>query len=216
MPDQPLRLAIVSRQEVVARGLTAMLADYPERVIVTALPSAFAPATSVDVVLYDTLGLHGSDGADLDHLLGQTHAKVLVYSRDMRPDLRARAVAKGAHAWVSMSIRAKDLVEAIELAADGKPLPGQEDRVGEDAGLSPREVEILALVAQGLSNQEISEHLFLTINTLKSHIRGAYRKIGVSSRAQAVAWALQHGLAPPDGRLGTPGNASPLAAGTHQ
>lgn len=198
MPDQPLRLAIVSRQEVVARGLTAMLADFPERVIVTALPSAFAPAVGVDVVLYDTLGLYDSDGADLDHLLSQTDATVIVYCRDMRPDLRARALAKGARAWVSMSIRAKELVEAVELAADGKPLPGQEGHVGEDAGLSPREVEILAMVAQGLSNQEISERLFLTINTLKSHIRGAYRKIGATSRAQAVAWALQHGLGPPD------------------
>jgi DNA-binding NarL/FixJ family response regulator len=199
MPEQPIRLAVVSNQEVVARGLTAMLADYPERVIVTALPSAFAPAPGVDVVLYDTHCLHNGDGTDLDHLLHETGATVVLYSRDMRPDLRARALAKGCTAWVSMSIRTKELVEAIELAADGKPLPTQADRLGEDVGLSPREVEILALITQGLSNQQIAERLFLTINTLKTHIRGAYRKIGATSRAQAVAWALQHGFAPPDG-----------------
>ena len=198
MRDQPVRLAIVSRQEVVARGLTAMLADYPDRVIVTALPSVWTAAAGVEVVLYDTLGLHDGDGADLDHLIHDTRAKVLIFSRDMRPDLRARALARGGLAWVSMSTRAKELVEAIELAAAGEPLPDQEDGLGRDVGLSPREVETVALIAQGLSNVEVAERLHLSTNTLKSHIRQAYRKIGASTRAQAVAWALQHGFAPPD------------------
>jgi DNA-binding NarL/FixJ family response regulator len=200
MRDQPVRLAIVSGQEMVARGLTAMLADYPDRVIVTALPTVWTTAAGVEVVLYDAIGLHDGDGADLDHLLHRTRAQVLVISRDLRPDLRARALAKGCTAWVSMSIRAKELVEAIELAADGARLPDQEERLGQAAGLSPREVETIALITQGLSNQEIADRLHLTANTLKSHIRQAYRKIGVTSRAQAVGWALQHGFAPPDGR----------------
>ncbi|WP_017933247.1 response regulator transcription factor [Nocardioides sp. Iso805N] len=198
MREQPVRLAIVSRQEVVARGLTAMLADYPDRVIVTALPSVWTTAAGVEVVLYDTYGLYENEGADLEHLLHHTRAKVVIFSRDMRPDLRARALAKGCRAWVSMSIRAKELVEAIELAAAGESLPDQEERLGLEAGLSPREVETIALIAQGFSNQEVAERLHLSANTLKSHIRQAYRKIGASSRAQAVAWALQNGFAPPD------------------
>jgi len=198
MPELPVRLAIISRQEVVARGLTAMLADYPDRVIVTALPSVWTRAAGVQVILYDTLGLHANDGAELEHLTRETEAKVLVFSRDMRPDLRARALAFGTLPWVSMSIRAKELVEAIELVAAGESLPEQAERVADGAGLSPREIETLALIAQGLSNKEIADKLFLTTNTLKSHIRQAYRKMGVRSRAQAVAWAMQHGFAPPD------------------
>lgn len=208
MADQPIRLAIVSRQEVVARGLTAMLADCPDRVIVTVLPSVRSRAHGVDVVLYDSIGLHNNDGADLEHLIRNTDAKVLVYSRDMRPDLRARALAMGADAWVSMSARAADLVEAIELTAAGKPLPDQEERVGQEVGLSPREVEILALITQGLPNHDIAARLYLTINTLKSHIRSTYRKIGATSRSQAVAWAMQHGFAPPDDDV--PGSSFPL------
>ncbi|SFC19154.1 two component transcriptional regulator, LuxR family [Nocardioides terrae] len=198
MLDQPLRLAIVSRQEVVARGLTAMLADYPDRVTVVALASAYARAKGVDVVLYDTLGLHRSDASDLDHLIQKTDAKVVIYSRDMRPDLRARALARGVDGWVSMSLHAGELVEAVERIADGKPTEDQVDWIGHEAGLSPREVEVLSLITQGLSNQDIADRLFLTINTLKSHIRQSYKKIGVSSRAQAVAWCMQHGFAPPD------------------
>lgn len=204
-PDRPIRLAIVSRQEVIARGLTAMLADYPERVTVTAMPSVWTSARGVDVVLYDTYGLHDTEGADLVHLLAHTHAKVLVYSRDMRPDLRARALAKGATTWVSMSIRSKELIEAVELTAAGLPLPEYEPEhdLGHRAGLSPREVEVIALITQGLSNQEICERLVLTINTLKSHVRAAYKKIGVATRSQAVAWALQNGFAPSDARDGS-------------
>ena len=200
MPDQPIRVAIISRQEVVARGLTAMLADFPDRVTVVALASVYARARGIDVVLYDSHGLHRSEGADLDHLIQKTDAKVLIYSRDMRPDLRARALARGADGWVSMSNHAHELVEAIERAVDGKQQEEQVDWIGHEAGLSPREVEVLSLVTQGLSNQEIADRLFLTINTLKSHIRQAYKKIGVTSRAQAVAWCMQHGFAPPDGQ----------------
>jgi len=203
MPEQPIRLAIVSRQEVVARGVTAMLADFPDRITVVALASVYGRLKGVDVVLYDSHGLHRADGGDLDHLIQKTGAKVLVYSRDMRPDLRARAIARGADGWVSMSYHAPQLVEAIERVADGKPQEEQIDWIGHEAGLSPREVEVLSLVTLGMSNQDIADRLFLTINTLKSHIRQAYKKIGVGSRAQAVAWCMQHGFAPPDAK--TPG-----------
>lgn len=194
MLNRPIRLAVLSRQEVIARGLTAMLSDYPDRVIVTALPGARSRAAGVEVVLYDALGLHNSDGTELDHLIHATQAKIVLYSRDMRPDLRARALAQGCTAWISMSARAKELLEAIELALDGVRPP--EAPPGYEAGLSPREVETLALITQGLSNEEIVQRLYLSANTLKSHIRQCYRKIGVTTRAQAVGWAVGNGFIP--------------------
>ncbi|MBG6097239.1 response regulator transcription factor [Nocardioides luteus] len=193
-----LRVAVVSPQEVVMRGLTTMLADYPDRLVVTALPSVRSKAPGVDVILYDTLGLHLSDGSDLVHLLQETDANVLIFSRDMRPDLRVKAYSLGAKAWVSMSVHAGELVRAIEMTASGEPIGEREDRLGTVAGLTTREVEVLALITQGLSNADIAEKLVVSVNTLKSHIRQAYRKIQVTTRSQAVSWAITHGFAPPD------------------
>lgn len=193
-----LRVAVVSPQEVVMRGLTTMLADYPDRLVVTALPSVRSKAPGVDVILYDTLGLHLADGSDLVHLLQETDAKVLIFSRDMRPDLRVKAYSLGAKAWVSMSVHAGELVRAIEMTASGEPIGEREDRLGTVAGLTTREVEVLALITQGLSNADIAEKLVVSVNTLKSHIRQAYRKIEVTTRSQAVSWAITHGFAPPD------------------
>ena len=60
--------------------------------------------------------------------------------------------------------------------------------------LSRREAQVLHLVSEGLGNQEIADLLYLSINSVKTYIRSAYRKLGVSSRAQAVAWGVQHGF----------------------
>ena len=65
---------------------------------------------------------------------------------------------------------------------------------GADAGLTPREAEVLALITAGLSNQAICERLVVSPNSVKSYIRSCYRKIGVESRTQAVLWGLTAGL----------------------
>ncbi|WP_246081913.1 response regulator transcription factor [Nocardioides litoris] len=68
--------------------------------------------------------------------------------------------------------------------------------------LSQREIDVLRLITHGFSNEEIARELFVTGNTVKSFIRSAYRKIGVTRRAQAVIWGFQHGL------LDEPGSAA--------
>ena len=68
--------------------------------------------------------------------------------------------------------------------------------------LSAREREMVELIALGLSNEEIARHCYVTVNTVKTFIRSAYRKIGVTRRTQAVAWALEHGLVDPSAATG--------------
>lgn len=72
-----------------------------------------------------------------------------------------------------------------------------EDWPGKEHGLTTRESDIVLLIAHGLSNQDISDRLYLSINSVKSYIRLAYRKMScVESRTQAVIWAIQHGFRP--------------------
>ena len=191
MSGRPTRVAVVSPQEVLARGLTAMLAQHPGRSVVTEVEQA-------EVVLYDALGVHADNGADLSRLVRPDGPVVLAVSRDLRPDLRARALALGAHSWVSMSVGSGELVDAVDAALEGRELPGRADRLGAEVSLTPREVEVLSLIAQGCSNLEVADRLFLSINSVKTYIRSAYAKIGATSRSRAVAWCLQHGFAPPD------------------
>ena len=74
------------------------------------------------------------------------------------------------------------------------------DWPGRTEGLSDRESEILALITQGKSNAEVAEITFLSPNTIKSYVRTIYRKIGVTSRTQAVLWGVRHGFVPDEGR----------------
>jgi DNA-binding NarL/FixJ family response regulator len=69
--------------------------------------------------------------------------------------------------------------------------------LGSDVGLTVRESDVLRLITLGLSNQEIAHTLFLTTNSVKTYIRSTYRKMRVGNRAEAVAWAIQHGFPPP-------------------
>jgi DNA-binding NarL/FixJ family response regulator len=181
----------VYSQEILGRGLVAMLADHPDRAILS-------PVDDADVILYDVMGVHRTNGADLEQLTRRTQSVILAVSRDLRPDLRARAIAAGAHGWISMSVDSVELVAAVEAAFAGRELSGQDDRLGQTADLTAREVEVLALITQGLTNQEIADRLYLSINSVKTYVRTAYAKIGAHSRSQAVAWCLQVGFAPPD------------------
>jgi DNA-binding NarL/FixJ family response regulator len=73
-------------------------------------------------------------------------------------------------------------------------LPGNPSTGDRELLLSQRETEVVKLVAAGLSNQDIADRLYLSTNTIKTYIRSSYRKIGVTSRSQAVLWAVGNGI----------------------
>ena len=92
---------------------------------------------------------------------------------------------------LAQALRALGFDVRSETESPTRPLGG--------ADLAHRERQIVELIAAGLSNKDIAAHLVLSVNTIKSHIRSAYRKMGVETRAQAVRWALEHlGDARPD------------------
>ena len=97
----------------------------------------------------------------------------------------------GALGWVPVRDGVEQILALVEIAAgNGLSGPG-------GAALSEREEQVLALIVQGLTNQEIADRVYISINSVKTYIRSAYRKIGVRSRSQAVVWGLRNGVQPP-------------------
>ncbi len=210
MENRTCQVAIVSPLEVVATGLATMLSSRPDRVQLVELEFGF-DSCNPDVVLYDAAGLHESDGSDLENLVKETTSAVLVVDQELRPDLGARALALGADGFFPLGVDAEELLAAVESAASGlvggdeeaDPASGsaqflaREQRLGHDVGLTDREIDVLTLITQGLSNLEIAQQTYLSINSVKTYIRSAYRRIDVTTRSQAAVWCIQHGFAPP-------------------
>lgn len=196
-------VAIVSPAEVVTSGVAGIVERHQDRLRLIDAAPGFGN-DDPDVIVYDVVALHDGDGSDLEGLVKETTSAVLAISRDLRPDLGARALALGADGFVSLEISEDALIEALEAACRGESadddntvtgFDAHEHALGHDVGLTPREVDVLQLITQGLSNQEIAEQTYLSINSVKTYIRTAYRRVGVTSRSQAVVWCLQHGFA---------------------
>jgi len=103
--------------------------------------------------------------------------------------------------WVSANAAEWNIrVANMSLTGSGKNESGG-DWPARTRGLSEREAEIVSLITHGLGNDDIADRLFLSINTVKSYIRSAYRKMGVKTRSQAVLWGVDHGFKKPDSRI---------------
>ncbi|MBF4162599.1 response regulator transcription factor [Nocardioides acrostichi] len=202
--SRPVRVALIDNFEVSVAGLRSLLAPYAGRVSLLDTESAALRPTSVDVVLYEPVRQSPTSQTLLRDLMRSSRSTAVVYSwRD--PDTDQRGSFAG---HLSKALPAAQLVMAIEAYHDGTArVPGRippdqgalhliSDASPRDFALTTREAEILSLVTQGLTNSEIGAQLYLSINSVKTYIRAAYRKIDVTRRAQAVAWGMEHGLAP--------------------
>jgi NarL family two-component system response regulator LiaR len=202
----PLRLAIVNDYEVVVRGLGDMLAPFSDEIVIVELDSTVQVTQPVDIALYDTFAQTQGDGPDVvDLLANPLVAKVVVYSWNIENRLIEGTLARGASAYLSKTLSAAELVDALRRVHAGEqiisPDPGDAPLVGGDwpgreQGLTAREAEVVALITQGFSNAEIADRASLSINSVKTYIRSSYRKMGVSSRTNAVLWGLEHGFTP--------------------
>jgi two-component system, NarL family, response regulator LiaR len=202
--NRPVRVAVSDDYELLLAGMAAVLEPYADRVKIVELTTEEGLTEEADVVLFDTFGVVSEKDQKLQTFLHDTSARVLVYSWDFFP--ADRAVEQGACGYVFKGASARELVEAIEAVHDGeKVIPPEDHPTGEHlagdwpgkaAGLTSREAEVLALVTAGHTNDEIAADVYLSVNTVKTYLRQAYRKIGVSRRSQAVAWGIQNGMMP--------------------
>ena len=189
---------IATTQQVVEIGLRTILesAVAPFQ-ITTHGPTDAEP----DVVLFDVIHLQEGDMTDLERWLADTSTTVIAIDRTLRPELGAHAREKGVEWSITLGITSEQLVQLITEAVSGRLEDSEIAREwaagtypGHQEGLSRRESEILRLVVTGHSNQQIADALYLSINSVKTYIRSAYRTMGVTSRPQAVVWGIQHGF----------------------
>ena len=158
-----------------------------------------------DVTIYDLAGLVAADTNDLRHLLA-SKVPVVALEPSGRSDLSEGAVKLGVAGVVTMEVTPALLVGALQRAAAGDAHDIDETSIDRRAEimaeheLTWRELQILELIATGQGNQQIADQLYLSINSVKTFIRKAYRKIGATSRSQAVLWASSRGLNSPDHR----------------
>jgi len=207
----PIRITLVNDDEVVVRGLDAMLRSYSHHVQVTELTADQRPMEPVDIALLDTFGqTGGSSTRVVDLVRNPAVRRVVVYTWNFQPWLAKEAIDLGASGYLSKSLSARELVNALVDVHSGKevvsPAPQTSRMVGGDwpgreEGLTAREAEVLTLITQGYSNAEIADLTCLSINSIKSYIRSCYRKIGVTSRSKAVLWGIEHGMRPDSMRI---------------
>ncbi|MFF1689621.1 MULTISPECIES: response regulator [unclassified Streptomyces] len=203
-----VRLLLADDHPVVRAGLRAVLDAEPDFEIVAEAATAeraveLAAAGGVDVVLMDLqfgAGMHGSE-ATAAIAAGPGAPRVLVLTTyDTDADILA-AVEAGASGYLLKDAPPEELAAAVRTAASGQSALAPAiahrlmDRMRAPAeALSRRELEVLQLVRDGLSNQRISKELFLSQATVKSHLVHIYAKLGVDSRTAAVAAATARGL----------------------
>ncbi|WP_099025754.1 response regulator [Mycolicibacterium palauense] len=213
----PVRVVLVDDHEMVIEGLKAMLASFADRVLVVGEAVGAETALAVvaglkpDIVLCD-VRMQGASGLDLCREIRERdpERKVILLSVYEDEQYLFQALRVGASGYLLKGISSDELVRQLEYVHAGSTAidAGLAARAAETAarlqrdefwpgarqGLTQRESEILAFVVAGLSNRGIAAKLVIGDETVKSHLRSIYRKLGVSDRTAAVATALREGI----------------------
>lgn len=203
----PTTAVIVSDSTLVMEGLRSMLAPFSKQVNVIGAVLGEIPRIEADIILLDAFG-HPDAGIDRikEAKAAGTFSKVALLVWQITETRIQRAVEVGAAAVLSKSSDAANLVASIEKAVAGDTVidqfPNQSwtDRwlEGEGVHLTPREVQLLTLLASGLTNREIASVMFIAESSAKTYLKRIYKKLKVTNRAQATLRAVEYGLAGPD------------------
>jgi len=209
----PATLLLVEDHEIVRRGLAAILKNTAVRIC----GEATTPEEAVrlarrhkpEVVLLD-VRLGDRDGLEVIKRIRTVvpTTRVVVFSAFDNTTYVARAVSAGAHDYLLKTASRAEIIAAITGAAEGTP-PARSSTLRRMAGamanrdvpadasvpLTPRETQVLRLVAMGLANQEIADSLEISVETVKEHVQNMLRKTSLADRTQAAVWAIRHGLA---------------------
>lgn len=211
--EQPIKVLLVDDHEMVRIGLAAVLGTEDGIEVVGEASNGLegirlAQQYRPDVVLMD-LVMDGMDGIETTKRVLAAHpeCKVIVLTSFIDDEKMYPAIEAGAFSYLLKTSRATEIAEAIRSAARGQSVlesqvaakmmdrlrqPKEQKAAHEE--LTEREMEVLCLLAQGRSNQEIAEQLFIGIKTVKFHVTNLLAKLGVDDRTNAAIYAYKHGL----------------------
>ncbi len=208
---------LVDDEELIRAGLRAIIEAEPDLTVVGEAGDGAEVLPLVrrlrpDVVLMD-VRMPAVDGIQASRHIVETVTeppKILVVTTFENDDYVYDALRAGANGFLLKRTRPEDIVRAIRLVVSGESLlfpsairalaaahGGGQDRGLAHAGLTEREAEVLRLMASGLSNVEIGERLFVSVQTVKTHVGNVLAKLGARDRTQAVIVAYETGFVTP-------------------
>jgi NarL family two-component system response regulator LiaR len=208
--SQPIRVMLVDDHTMVRQGLTTFLKVYDDLELAGEASSGEAairlcPEVLPDVILMDLM-LPDMDGATATRAIRQQspQVEVIALTSYKEPELIKGALEAGAIGYLLKDVSADELAHAIRAAHAGRATlsaeatqvivrgTGQPPEPGFD--LTVREREVLVLLVEGLTNDQIAARLTVSPSTIKSHVSNILTKLGVASRTEAVTLALRQGL----------------------
>ncbi|MBV9462650.1 MAG: response regulator transcription factor [Verrucomicrobiae bacterium] len=213
---RPIKVAIIETQRLFSKALSMMLAaDHDLQVVCDApsIASAALAARRPDIVILDIehTGPERYSLFDVAELIAQCRKEVpdvsvCILSGRSEPELMQRCLAAGASGYIMKDVIPQEFRQAIKVVAKGDPyvdarlaggiLRRRTMHDGNDAcELSRREIEIVTLIAKGLSNKEIGARLSLSEKTVKNHVSRIFSKLNISARSQAAVHAIKSGFA---------------------
>lgn len=209
------RIILVDDHEVVRLGLKALLEHHPQFEVVAEAGNAKEALEQVerhhpDVVLMD-IRLPGQSGIEACEEIVQTfpQTRVIMLTSYAEDEMLFSAIRAGASGYVLKQIGGEDLIRAIESVGRGEAMldPAVTQRVFQEvrravkeeeasafANLSQQERHVLLLVSEGKTNREIAKALYLGEGTVRNYVSSILSKLGVSNRAEAAAYAVEHNL----------------------
>lgn len=205
-----ITVLIVEDHQVVADGLSALLNDQPDITVVGSAASVSDALTRAqelepEVVLID-FRLSDGTGADAGIGIRQVHpdARLIFLTREDRDAARFAAIEAGAAAFIHKSRAAAEVVDAIRTVASGGTLftprtiatllNRRREMDAQLESLTPREKEVLRLMAEGVASREIATRLGISYTTVRTHIRSLGSKLGVHSKLEAIVKARELAL----------------------
>lgn len=211
--EEIIKVLLVDDHEMVRMGLAAYLATEPLIEVVGEAANGeegvkLAEQYKPDVVLMD-LVMEGMDGIEATRRIRKVHpeGKVIVLTSFIDDEKVYPVIEAGAFSYLLKTTRAQEIVQAIQQAHRGQAVFEAQVtnkimtkmRGGDKLDLphlqcTPREMEILKLISEGKSNQEIADELFIGIKTVKTHVSNILSKLGVDDRTQVAIYAFRHGI----------------------